>query len=868
MGHDFERVETVNRVTAWRHRGNGLVALTCPTLVAPVVSFGVVYRVGSRNEGVGQTGATHVLEHLMFKGSRRFNRNSGTAVARVLQRVGAQFNATTWLDRTNYYATLPSDRLELAVEIEADRMRGALVRDEDLQSERSVVLNELDRGENEPFEVLLRTSFAHAYLEHPYRHPTIGYRGDVEALSAPVLRHFYDTFYHPDNATVIVVGEVDEGDALEVVDRHFGPIPPSSGPIPRVVLTESPQRGECRFEVHRAAELGSLMLSWHVPEGLHPDLPPLQVLAQVLAEGVTSRLYQSLVETNRCLGIHAMALELHDPGLFQVSATLAPGVEHAAVEEAIRGEVARVAAEPPHADELLRAKVQVRADLAFARESPAQVVAVLTESVAMGDWRRCEREMELVSAVSAEDVSRVAACYLSARNLTVGWLVPERGEGGPVPLPKRPGPCNLLPPFSERVEQFVLAGGARLAVLPNPHSPTVTIGATVRAGVACEPEGRYTVPGVTAAMLERGSQRHTRLELARELEDHGLQLYVETSGSFPTTVAVAGHALAEELPRLARLMVEVLRTPTFPADELAKVRERMLGGLLRERQETFPQALAAFTRLLYPDGHPHRRRPLEVRERELESLGREDLAGFHARAYGPDSLIMGVVGEVAAGQVRDLFGELLAGWEGGLLPLPKAPVPVVAAGQRDLVPLEDRPNLDVFLGHAGQLLVGDDDHAAAVLANSCLGQSTLTSRLGAAVRDEAGLTYGVVSRFFCTLHLPGPWAVALSVGRADLDRAEALCREVITRYVDEGPDEAELEDERQALSGSFRVALATNGGVARQLVVALTAGLPVSFLDEYPQRLLATSRDEVVAALRRHLRPQDLVLSAAGSLNG
>jgi zinc protease len=193
-------------------------------------------------------------------------------------------------------------------------------------------------------------------------------------------------------------------------------------------------------------------------------------------------------------------------------------------------------------------------------------------------------------------------------------------------------------------------------------------------------------------------------------------------------------------------------------------------------------------------------------------------------------------------------------------------VPGDAAGQRDLVPLDDRPNLDVFLGHAGQLLLGDRDHPAAVLANSCLGQSTLTSRLGAAVRDQAGLSYGVVSRFFCTLHLPGPWAVVLSLGQADLERGEALCREVITRYVEEGPGAEELEDERQALSGSFRVALATNAGVARQLVVALTAGLPVSFLDEYPQRLLSTSRDDVVAAIRRHIHPERLVLSAAGTL--
>ncbi len=427
MANLFEKVQSEGGVTEWRHQENGLTVLTAPTPVAPVVGFGIVYRVGSRHELPGHTGATHILEHLMFKGTERFNRDIGTEAARELHRVGASFNATTWLDRTNYYEILPVDRLALAVDIESDRMRGALVRDVDLESERTVVLNELDAGENDSFDLLMKSSFAIAYLEHPYRHPTIGWRDDVERMSGEVLRGFYDTYYHPDNATVIVVGDINEATVLDEVERGFGGLDPAPGPMSGVTIREPEQRGERRFDIHRAGELGNVALSWHIPEGLHEDLPALSVLTQILGDGVTSRLYQKLVESNRCLGVHAYAMELHDPGLFQIFATLSPGVGHREVEDTIRAEVAGLAADPPDDDEVARALAQTRTDLAFHHESPGQILGGLTESVSMGDWRRFVRELELVRAVGAGDLQRVAATYLSDRNLTVGWFVPENG---------------------------------------------------------------------------------------------------------------------------------------------------------------------------------------------------------------------------------------------------------------------------------------------------------------------------------------------------------------------------------------------------------------------------------------------------------
>ncbi len=865
---NFELVERLDGASEWRHRGNGLTVLVWPTPVAPVVGFGVVYRVGSRHEVPGHTGATHILEHLMFKGSKKFNRELGTEVSRQLHRIGAHFNATTWLDRTNYYEVLPAEHLPLAVDIESDRMRNALVQEESLASERTVVLNELEMGENEPFDLLMKGAFAHAYLEHPYHHPTIGWKGDVETVTAEVLRRFYDTYYHPDNATVLVVGDVEEEAALAEVERGFGGLPRASGPFPEPRIRESEQRGERRFEVCRAGELGQLLMTWHIPEGLHADIPTLSVLTSILSEGVTSRLYRRLVEPNRCLGIHAYTLDLHDPGVLQVMASLAPGVEHPEVEDAIRAELQELWSTPPDGDELRRAVSQIRTDLAFHRESPGQIMSALTESIAMGDWRRFPSELDAVSRVTADDVSRVAAEYLTDRRLTVGWFVPETpgGNGGGLAAPPGPRPCYLRAPFAERVVEKELSHGARLAVLTNPHAPTVTVAGTIRAGTAVASDGRFSVPGLCAAMLDRGTESFGRMELARELEDNGLQLGVRASASSPATVTFSAQGLAEQLPRIATLLAEVLWKPIFPADEFEKLRERVLGSLVREREETQAIAYGALTRHLYPVGHPQRKRRVEIREQEVKALVRDDLEAFHRLAYGPASLALAVVGDVSATEVEVLFGE--AFHAGGAQALDVVVPESEGAGKpaEERIEVPDRPNLDVFLGHRGAVLRSEADYGAAMIANACLGQSTLTSRLGVAVRDTAGLTYGIYSRFFGTLLVAGPWAVSLSVSAENLDRATEMCRKIIADYVAEGPTQTELSDERSAQAGAYRVGLATNGGVARELVSVLTSGQALDHLDRYPDQVLALSRAEVMAAIAKYLHPDRLVVTAAGTM--
>ncbi len=421
----FDYEETLGGIAAYRHRANGLHVLVLEQPESPVATFMVTYRVGSRHEGAGLTGATHFLEHLMFKGTERFNKDAGTSVFQRLQKLGAQVNATTWLDRTNYYALLPSDHLETAVEIEADRMRGARLDAPSLESERTVILNELDRGENDPFRRLYHLVWSAAFLAHAYGHPTIGWRGDVETVTPEGLRSFYDRFYWPDNATATVIGGVSTHVALGLVDRHFGAIPRAPAPPEAPTTREPAQAGERRVMLRQEAQLGTVVLAWKAPNGLHADADALALLSLCLGTGKSSRLYRALVDTGLATFAGASVPRLHDPGLFVLYAQPAPGHDHAEVEAAMQAAVAALIAEGVTDDELDRLQGLLRAQEAFARDGAFSAAAQLNEAIAAGDWRLFATALDRAARVRPADVQRVAATYLHDDALTVGWHLPE-----------------------------------------------------------------------------------------------------------------------------------------------------------------------------------------------------------------------------------------------------------------------------------------------------------------------------------------------------------------------------------------------------------------------------------------------------------
>ncbi len=874
MDEKFTAVALDRGVEELRLEGNGLRVLLLPDASVPVAAACVVYHVGSRNEAVGHTGATHLLEHLMFKGSQKFDPAKGRPIARVLERVGAHFNATTWFDRTSYYETLPPEHLGLALELEADRMRHALLRGEDLATEMTVVRNEFERGENEPFDVLLKESFAIAFREHPYHHPTIGWRGDIEAASIERLRAFYDTFYYPDNASLVLVGAFDREEALALVDRHFGPLPRAPRPVPPVVTPEPRQEGERRFIVRRSGEVGWVVVSWRAPEAASPSTHTLAVLADAMGGGVTSRLYQRLVETGLCLDVQAIPWQLRDPGLFQVFATLNPPTPHLKVERIIRKAVDAIVRGGLKKAELARARRQVEAQTAFHRDSPAQVASALCEAISAADWRFYLDYPDRIRAVTRDSVIEAATATFRDDAISVGYFVPKDGNdgGGAIHAPGAanlaPRPCYYRTDVASRVVEPPLPGGVRLLLLPRRVNTTVHLSGSLLAGHGLVEAEAWSAASLVPDMLERGTAGHNRLEIARLLEDRGIELDVSGDAFNPLEVYCSARCLGRDLPLVLGLLVELLGQPAFPAEELEKLRTLRLGELARAQEDTFHRAFEAFSRLTYPVGHPHFRRPLAERKAGLERVTAEELTAVHRRLYGSASLLLALVGDFEPARVvrvlEPLLGKLVAGQAG----LPNVP----RRGPSDVEPREvedamaDKPNLDVVLGHPGGLRRADPDFLAATLGNAVLGQSTLSSRLGVRLRDREGLTYGVISRFFGASLLDGPWATTLSVAPANLAQALAAAREEIARFVGEGPTESELADERESMAGSYRVSLSTPGSQARELVRLARHALPLSEIDAIPERILATGRGDVIGAVRRHIDPARICTAVAGGL--
>jgi zinc protease len=420
----FSFVKSLGGIDEYQLDSNGLTVLLSPDHSAPVVTFQVTYRVGSRNEVTGTTGATHILEHLMFKGSENFNDPKGNSIKQFLERVGGQFNATTSVDRTAYFATIGRESLEGYIAIEADRMRHLWLHEADRQSEMTVVRNEFERGKNDPDSVLVEEVTAAAYEALPYHHPTIGWKSDIEHVPIAKLREFYDTFYWPNNATVTLVGDIDPAAALSLVKKYYGAYPKSPQPIPTIYTEEPAQSGPRRVLVKRPGELGTVIIAHKVPNGRDADQPALEMLDAILSSGKNARLYRALVDRGLALSAGA-GTDLHrDLSLHTVYAALAPGSTQEQVEEALLAEIEKIKTDGVTPAEIARVKQQYVAADAYKRDGTAAVASELNEWIAVGDWTLYVTFPEKVQQVTPADVQRVAKQYLNDDESTTGWFVP------------------------------------------------------------------------------------------------------------------------------------------------------------------------------------------------------------------------------------------------------------------------------------------------------------------------------------------------------------------------------------------------------------------------------------------------------------
>lgn len=413
---------------------NGLRMLILPIDKAPVVTLQVWYRVGSRNEQLGRTGLSHILEHMMFKGTDKLEPEE---FDQIIQENGGNSNAFTSKDFTTYFETLRSDRLDIALELEADRMQNLKLDEEHFEPERNVVMEERRlRNVDNPWGALFEVTTAAAFVAHSYMWPIIGWMSDLESLRLEDLQRHYETYYTPNNALVVIAGNVDPEATAERVKAHFGSIP--RGPdTPDVTLEEPPQSGERRVSVHKEANLPALVWAYRVPNGLHEDAYALEVLTTLLSEGESSRLHRRLVLEDRLLlGVSTDYPFLSlDPDLFTFTGQVLPGRKVEEVESVLAEEIEKVQDEPVSEKELQKAKNQLEAEFVFAQDSNFYQAMLLGRFELLRDWRDLDRYLPNLRAVTAEDVQRVARKYLVPEHRTVGVLVPTGPPDASAPPP-------------------------------------------------------------------------------------------------------------------------------------------------------------------------------------------------------------------------------------------------------------------------------------------------------------------------------------------------------------------------------------------------------------------------------------------------
>jgi zinc protease len=416
-----------DRVTV-RTLPNGLRLLMEENHSAPVISVNVCYRVGSKYERPGITGVSHILEHEMFKSTR--NHPLGD-FDRILTSAGADNNAYTWLDRTVFYETIASDKVDIALELEADRMRNLLFVPQEHADELIVVRNELEQSNDSPMSMLYDMMQATAFVAHPYGTPTIGWLDDVEHMTVDDARAYYDLYYHPDDAVIVVVGDFTPDDMYAKVERWFGAIPASGVKLPHLT-SEPPQQGQRRINIRRAGNADYLLIGWHTPNGSDPDAYALDVLSNILGGGRTSRLSQRLMEPGKAAYASASSgcFIFNDPSLFTVQVALNEGTSPEEAEREVLEEIEHISTEGVTSRELERAKKQARAAFIYRKDSAEDEADLLVTFDLASSYLNIEKYVPGVDAVTGDDVKRVVQKYLTVDNSTVAYYLGVRGEGG------------------------------------------------------------------------------------------------------------------------------------------------------------------------------------------------------------------------------------------------------------------------------------------------------------------------------------------------------------------------------------------------------------------------------------------------------
>jgi zinc protease len=891
--NEFKFIQESGGIKEYQLTKNELQVLLMEDHSAPVLTFMVTFKVGSRNEVIGNTGATHILEHLMFKGTPTFNKASGTQVSATLQNIGAVMNATTWLDRTNYFEMIPSEHLELAVKIEADRMRNLLLDDKDRASEMTVVRNEFEIGENDPEEALDKNIWATAYQAHPYHHSTIGWRSDIENVPISKLREFYDTFYWPNNATVTVIGDFDSKNALNLIYKYYGAIPVSPNPIPKVYTEEPKQEGPRRVIVKRNGQNGVVGVAHKNCKALNKDYYSFAILNRILSSGKNSRLYKALIEKAIASSVSIPLVPFQDENLFVTYATLTPTSKHEDVEKIILDEYKKIQDEGVTEEELSAAKAQIRAQEAFNRDGSYSIANQINTAIAAGDWKFFTTYLDEINKVTAADIQAVMKKYFVEDQMTVGYFIPQKDEGE-----KKMGSVdnrNPNHPRSYRSPHLLFDGqilgdnettlvesatgsatklaknvvdqkvaGVRVISMKTGAKDVVTIRGSLMGGNYFSPSSNKAVADLTVAMLDQGTVKRDKFAISAALEKIGASLTFSTSNE---TINFSGRCLRSDVGTVINILAEELRYPLFDEKSFESVKKRRMTRYKDNIENTDARAAETFSQKIYPTEHSNYYVSTEQLLKDMEKTTIADVKEYYKKTYGPASMILVAVGDVDSKELQKQVQSNFSGWNGGVqYKTPKKAQIKTADKQPVVIPIKDKTSVTLFIGTGIGLQQDEKDYLPLNVGSYILG-GNFSARLMSTVRDNEGLTYGIGSVITGQTYADGAWYVRAYFNPDLCKRGLESTQKQIALWLDKGVSEEELKAKKTTMTGVYKVALSTTGGMAGQLLSIAQRNIKMDFLDQYPDKINALTLEEVNGAIKKYVKPENLHIIVAGSVD-
>ena len=875
---------------------NGLDVILHVDHAVPIVHVEVWYKVGSKDEAPGRTGFAHLFEHMMFQGTKQIPED---AYFKYLGQTGASArNGSTSTDRTNYFETLPASELELGLWLESSRMGFLLDRPSfsaTLQNQRDVVKNERrQRIENAPLGGVARVELEALFPPgHPYHHEVMGSMKDLDAATEADIRAFFNKYYAPNNAVLLIAGDIDVARVKGLVEKYFGPIPVGP-PVERLSAPTIPApTAERQIAMEAKVNLPRALMAWNTVPIFAPGDADLDLLSSVLGGGKSSRLYRRLVlEMKIAQSVSAVHISRLLGGTFEITYVPLQGHKLGELETVINQELEKLRAQPVAAAELERARNETKTDLVRGLETLQGLAGrLLTYDVFAGDPAYLGRDLDRYETATPATLQKWATQILRGQaRVTIdvepnsnapimGRLLnpqsaPERSPPTPAiaekPTSRQTPDAEFrqkLPATGEKsafrvpaVKRFKLKNGLRVILAESHKLPLVGVEMVVRSGNGANPQSKAGLADLVADMLDEGTASRSATEIAEQIAQLGATL--STNATWDAS-SLSVSALSENIDRALDVWADVLLRPAFSEDDLARVRENLLSSLARRKDSPPLVAGVAFARALFGDSHPYGS-PSSGTEASVAGITRADVQAFFDKYYRPNNAVLVVAGDIGEADLRAKMEKLLAGWKPRPVPAVKIPKPPSIEKTRIfLVDKAGAPQSSIRIGLLG-IERKNPDYYRALVMNQILGGSF--KRLTLNLRETKGWTYGVGSMFEAR-RAPGPWTAGGEfVAEHTADSVAEILKE-ISALRSEDVGDKELKETKDEIVRAFPARFATANQVAAQMAALAVYDLPDKELENFTARISSVSAADVRKTAQKYLRPDNLVVVVVGDRN-